>query len=193
MTSPRTSLFPEFRAARAVFRNKRYLGAYPLLVLLTGLAYAFLLSWLSVGTVALWGLRFLTPLQVTLTLGFAFLFPWLVLVDVYLWRHPTCIFPGRIRGGEGTPVVGVLLGILPNALCCTPIIPTLLALFVSGSTLLSVSVPVQYAIASYEPEFYAASLILLWIAIRLASRRLVLGQGETAEAASGSVAPSLPG
>jgi hypothetical protein len=62
--------------------------------------------------------------------------------------------------------------VIPNALCCTPIVPILLAVFVSGAALVSISAPVQYFLGTYAALLYAASAFALWGSIRVASRRL---------------------
>lgn len=178
MTRIGRPLFPELTAARELASHRRYLVAYPPAVLLVGLSYALTQAWLSIGVFAFWALRFLTLSQLVLSVGFAFLFPWLILLDVFLWRHPHCVVTRGGRTGEGATVGATLLGILPNMLCCTPIIPTLLALFVSGGSLIAISAPVQHALSVSEPVLDVVSLGLLWLAIRLASRRLATEEGE---------------
>lgn len=172
MTSVARSRFPEFRAGRKLLVHPRYVLAYIVSVPLVALTYALLLEWISLGVVGMSMLRFLTLSQVVLVIGFAVLFPWVILLDIYLWKHPVCAIDGKeLRTGD-TTLAGALLGFLPNALCCTPIIPSLLALFISGGTLVEASAPIQHAINVYEPVLFGISLITLWFSIRLASRRL---------------------
>lgn len=166
---------PEGAALRELFSHRAYLLAYFPLALCVGLGYLFLLEWISLGTVAIWALHFLPLPLLVLSVGFGGLFPLLILLDVFLWRNPRCVIPGKGRHVEGTTVTAVILGVVPNLLCCTPIVPTVLALFITGGTLLSISAPIQHTMAVYETEFYAASLVLLWVAIHLAALRMNLG------------------
>jgi hypothetical protein len=183
VTTAAHSRLPELMALRELFSHRAYWVVYPPGILATGLAFALLQAWLSVGIASLWVVRFLTLPQVILTVGFAFLFPLVILVDVYLWQHPACRIPGERGTGHGTTVAAGLLGVLPNALCCTPIIPSLLALVVSGGAIVSISVPVQYALSTYEPGLDAASLLALWLAVRFASRQLESGlRGQAVDA-----------
>ncbi len=162
--------FPEATALRQLSAHPAYLAPYPALAFGIGILYALLLPGLLLGGLRWEYLRFLTPSQIAFAVGIGLLLPLVILADVFLWRHPRCAVPGgRPRAAVAS---SLLVSIVPNALCCTPIIPSLLALFVSGSTLVTISVPVQHALAVYEPELFIVSLLLLWLAIRLAARRL---------------------
>lgn len=175
MSARPPACLPEPGAFRVLFSHRAYLVAYPPSVVLVAVGYLLLLAWVATGVFGFWGVPFLPPASVGLAIGFGILFPLLLLLDVYLWKHPHCVISDRGRHTEGTTIGAVVLGILPNLLCCTPIVPTLLAVFVSGTTLISISAPVQHAMSVYETLFYAVSLVLLGIAIHLAARRMDLG------------------
>lgn len=167
------AIFPEVSALRETFASKWYLLAYAAMAPAIGFAYALLLPGLIFGSYGLWVLRFLTPIEGVFALTMALLLPAVFLLNVRLWRHPECR-PAQ-SSVDGVPIGALLVSVIPNALCCTPIIPAVLAVFISGATLVSVSAPVQYFLGTYTALLYALSALALWGSIRVASRRLCVG------------------
>jgi len=170
MTVPesRPVRFPEAIALEAVFAERAYLAAYPVLVAAVGIGYAVLLQTLLLGGFDWAYLRYLSLPTGLLVAGMAVLLPMIILLNFYLWRHPQCArAPGNGSGAALSPA----LATLPSMICCGPLLPSLLALFVSGTTL-STSVPqLQYWIGALEPYLYAGALLLLWGSLRMAARR----------------------
>ena len=177
--------FPEIFALRRVFASRWYLVTYAALAPPIGFAYALLLPGLIFGSYGLWVLRFLTPTEGAFALAMAVLLPLVLVLNVYLVRHPECR-PAK-RAGAGAPLGALLLSVIPNALCCTPIVPVLLAAFVSGAALVSISAPVQYFLGTYSALLYAVSALALWGSIRVASRRLTCAPGPSGDDTVGTV------
>lgn len=173
--------FPERDALRAMFHLRAYRAAYLLLGPSVALLYALLLPGLLFGTLQPWVLRFLTPVQAAFALGAGALLPLVLLLNAFLWRRSAC----TPRDGSGSALASLVVGVVPNALCCTPLIPTALSVFLAGASLMSVSGPVQRALNEGAWVLYAASLLAMWGALRLAARRWARG-----EAAAGSAAAS---
>jgi len=170
MTVPanRPVRFPEAVALEAVFAERAYLAAYPALVVGVGLGYAILLQTLLLGGFDWAYLRYLSLPTGLLVAGMAVLLPMIILLNFYLWRHPQC---ARAPSTGGGAVLSPALATLPSMICCGPLLPSLLAVFVSGTTL-STSVPqLQYWIGALEPYLYAGALLLLWGSLRMAARR----------------------
>ncbi len=163
------SWLPEARAVQEMFRVHEYLWAYPLLAVGIGMLYALLLPGLTLGSLSPWVLQFLRPNELAFSIAIGLLLPLVVLLNVFLWRHPSCIVPARGKSNSG--LASIILGIIPNALCCTPIIPTIFALFVTGATLISISAPVQYFLNVYASLLYALAVLGVWVSLRLAARR----------------------
>jgi hypothetical protein len=137
----------------------------------TGLLYVWLLQAALLGTAQLWILRYVTLPELLFSIAMAFLLPIAVLVNLYIRRHPNCgCLPGR-TAEEGL-LPALVVGLIPNLLCCTPFIPAVLAIFLSGAALLSVSGPVQHFLGVYAPLLYLLSALSVWGAIRIACRRL---------------------
>ncbi len=169
---------PEARAVREMFGDRVYLWSYPFLALGVGLLYAFLLPGLTLGSFAPWVLSFLRPNELAFSIGIGLLLPLVALLNVFLWRHPSCVVPAR--GASNGSLASIILGIIPNALCCTPIIPSIIAVFATGATLISISAPVQYFLNVYASLLYALATLGVWVSLRLAARRFqVPGVGET--------------
>jgi len=97
---------------------------------------------------------YLLAWAIVLGLGMAFV----VSVQVYAMRR---IAAARVASGAvgGLAFVGSLL---PSFLCCTPIIPTVLAFVgVSGVGLYGTTGTLQHFFAVHQTEFLSASLVLL--------------------------------
>jgi len=99
---------------------------------------------------------YLLAWAIVLGLGMAFV----VSVQVYAMRR---IAAARVASGAvgGLAFVGSLL---PSFLCCTPIIPTVLAFVgVSGIGLYGTTGTLQHFFAVHQTEFLSASLVLLLV------------------------------
>ncbi len=170
-------LFPEAAALRRIFSHWPYLAAYPTAAVGVGLLYALLLPGLLLGGLQWSYLRFLTPAQLILAAGMGILLPLVFLLEVFLWRYPVCVFPRR--AGKAGPLASILMSVVPGLLCCTAFIPAVLALFVSGTALLTLSPAIQYYLGTYAPILYSGSLLLVWASLRMAARRMDLGASQT--------------
>ncbi len=161
-------MFPEATVLRTVFSSPAYLLAYLLSAPLVAGAYLILLPGLILGSYQLWVLRFVTVPEAAFAVAMGVLFPAVVLVNLHLWRHPGCA-PTNRHARTGT-LGALVMSVIPNALCCTPIIPVVLAAFVSGAALVSISAPVQYFLGTYAPVLYLVSALALWASLRVAAR-----------------------
>jgi hypothetical protein len=175
---------PWLASLRAILCNPRFALAYPGLAVLVGFVYALVLPTLTLGGgLELSYLRFLTPAQWLFAGGMSVSLPPLLLLDIYAWRHPAC---RRETSRRTSGLVGALLGLLPNALCCGPLIPTLLSILVSGTSLAAWSPAIQYDIGRFEPLLYLLAVALTWIAIFSVDRTLVI---EACEGPGGNGVP----
>ena len=164
-------LFPEASALRTVFAERAYLLALVALSPMVGLLYAWLLQAALLGTLQLWVLRYVTLPELLFSLAMAFLVPAAILVNVYIRRHPNCDGAPRGHAGEGL-LPSLVVGLAPNLLCCTPFVPAVLAIFLSGAALVSVSGPIQHFLGVYAPLLYTLAALSVWASLRIASRRL---------------------
>jgi hypothetical protein len=170
-SKPVGSWLPEARAFRRVFSVRSYLLSYPFLALGVGVSYALLLPGLPLGTLAPWVLQFLKPSELAFAITMGILLPPVALLNVFLWRNPHCSVSTKRRSNGG--LLSVLLGVVPNALCCTPIVPAIVALFASGATLIAISAPVQYFFNTYAWVLYSLATIGVWLSLRIAALRFI--------------------
>lgn len=98
----------------------------------------------------------LTPELTVFSLAFGILIAFIVTVQVYAMSR-------IVRGsGQALTVGAVLASLLPNMLCCTPIVPTLLAIFgLSTVSVYGLSGRIQSFFAINETVILLTSLILL--------------------------------
>jgi hypothetical protein len=98
----------------------------------------------------------------------------------------------RAAGAAGG--VAFVASLLPSFLCCTPIIPSLLAFVgVSGVGLYTTTGTLQHFFAVHETEFLSASLVLLgltcWWGLRQVARSGCAGEDGCAAEGSPAAAP----
>lgn len=70
------------------------------------------------------------------------------------------------RGGRRLTAMASLLALVPNLLCCTPVVPTLVGLLgLSSVGALPISGPIQGFFSRYQMEFLGGSVLLLVFSI----------------------------
>ncbi|GAC1421517.1 MAG: hypothetical protein NVSMB5_14770 [Candidatus Velthaea sp.] len=157
-------------AVSLTFSGKGAAGAYALLLGLGTTATAFYLVMLpssAVGGFSLAALRYLTfPLALAAAvLGYGFA----LAIAINLGA-----FANRSRSAEVAGLGGLLAAILPGSLCCTSLVPTILAtLGASATTVLGTTGKIQSIFALYEGAFIAASIAGVVLSIVLAARNRV--------------------
>jgi len=154
-------------------------------------AYTILLPYDYTQRLSLANWAFLTPglLAWSLVLGAGMAF--LVVVQVHATRRAVAARTGAVGG------LAFIASLLPSFLCCTPIIPTLLAFAgLSAVSLYGTTGALQYFFAVHQTPFLAGSLAVLvlagWSALRKLARAACLA-GECAPAgdAEDRCAPSV--
>ncbi len=131
--------------------------------------YLFLLpSAFTAGSIGLISLRYLNAELVIFSVLLASLLSLSLMLNIYAFRAAA-----RRKGGILT--FGVLASsLLPSTLCCTPVVPTVLA-FLGATTpqIFGFSGKVQGFIATYETAFLIFASLLLLISLRLAARSVM--------------------
>ena len=123
--------------------------------------YLFLLPGAYTGGIIGWvSLRFLTPTLVFFSLLLAALVSLSLTFSVYGFRTAAA------ARGHGASLLSVVTSIMPGLLCCTPVVPTVLALLgASTPTIFGLSGRIQGIFATYEVHFLAAAALLLVYAL----------------------------
>ncbi len=144
-------------------------------------AYSVTLPFAFTQRLSLRNWQFLTPLlgvfAVALGLGMAFL----LTVQVHAFRRAAAV--RRASGDKALSGFALLVSLLPTFLCCTPVIPTVLATFgLSAISVYSTTRSLQGFFEIHQTAFVAASLALLaltawWSLRRVASAECLTPTG----------------
>lgn len=154
--APAQPRFPTARVVGEVFRSRVRVTGFTVTAAAITIGYTLLLPFQFTQRFGWRNWRFLTGQQlawsIVLGLGMAFV----LTVQVYAMRR---IAAGRTGTLTGIALVGSLL---PSFLCCTPIIPTLLA-FIGLSTVsvYGTTGTLQHFFAIHQTQFFVGSLVLL--------------------------------
>ena len=120
-------------------------------------------------------------------------------IQVYAMRqiHATRRIAAARAASGAAGAVAFVASLLPTFLCCTPIVPSVLAFFgVSGMGLYTTSGTLQHFFAVHQTEFLAGSLALLvlmsWWGLHKVARAACLADGGCAlDAAPDQVPPAV--
>lgn len=147
-------------ASGLVFARRKYAGFAVATFLLAAVFYAFTLpATYTGGQVGMVSLRYLTPALA----GFAVVMAGLVAVIVSFTAYSL-----RLGASPSTTVTttGFFGSVLPPILCCSPLLPTVAAIFVGVFPgVFGVSGAVQGFIATYEHEILSVATLLLVYAV----------------------------
>ncbi len=155
-------------ACRVVFLAQpyRYLA---LGVFLLALAFYFftLPAAYTGGSIGLVSLRYLNAGLVAFSLALALLLSLVLPLNIYGLRA------SLRRRGAGLSATGVLASLAPSSLCCTSLVPSLLAaLGASTPQIFRMTGLIQGTVARYELLFLAAALVLLILSLHLAASNI---------------------
>lgn len=160
------SLAYERNALRLAFSQKKYIILFAILALSICTLYMYMLPSLPDGAfIAPYAIRFITPVQEMFAVIFGVLFSLVIVLNIYSFRMHTS------SGKRLT--VGSVLASLVNGLCCTPVIPTLIALSgASTPVLFDISPRIQAFFEFNYQYFYLLSAALLLISVHYLSRNI---------------------
>lgn len=133
-----------------------------------GVVYAFTLpAAYTGGYVGLVSLRHLTPTLFVFSVALAALVSLAVTLNVFAWRS-------SLRTKAMVFTFGAFAAsFLPASICCTPLLPTLLAVLgASTPQIFGLSGRIQGLVAVYEPLFLSAAVLLLVFALHLSARNV---------------------
>lgn len=148
---------------RVVFRPQSYrylaLGVF---LLALGLYLLTLPATFTGGIIGRVSLRYLNAEMIFFSVTLALLLSLVVTFNLYSFRA------SLRRQGAGLSVGAVLASLVPSSICCTSLVPSVLAA-VGASTpqIFGLTGRIQGAVARYEALFLAAALILLLLALWL--------------------------
>jgi hypothetical protein len=156
-----------FSGIALTFTGPRRWQAYGIFISLGTLVTAFYLVMLpssAVGGLSLVALRYLTPAFALAAAALGYGFALAIAINASSLAQ-------RSRAAGVVGVGGLLAAVLPGSLCCTPVIPSVLAAFgASVPTILGTTGKIASVFASYEGAFITASIAGVALSIILAAR-----------------------
>ncbi len=153
----------EHVALTVVFRNKLNNVLFFSLAPAVSLLYMFLLPSLPAGGLVPDAIRFITPVQLIFSVAFGVLLSLVVVLNIQAFRM-------NVPSASGS-AVGSVLASLVNGLCCTPLVPLVIALSgASTPVLFQYSPPIQAFFENYASYFYLMSATLLLLSIHFVSK-----------------------
>jgi hypothetical protein len=160
------SMACERNALRLAFSKRNYVAIFTVLAIAISVLYLYLLPSLPDGVlIAPYAINFITPLQEVFSLVFGVLFSLVIVLNIYAFRMHA---PSR-----KSFTIGSILASLVNGLCCTPIIPTLIALSGASTPILFDYSPRIQAFFEFNyPYFYLLSAALLLVSVHYLSRNI---------------------
>ncbi len=171
--------WPMWRALVEVLGTPARFGGFLAAAAAVTVVYAVLLPFQYTQRVELANLHYLDAYLLTWAILLGMAMGLVLSVQVYAMRK---VAAARAAGGV-VGGVAFLGSLLPSFLCCTPIIPSVLAFAgASGVGLYTTTGSVQHFFAVHQTEFLAASLALLaalcWWGLRKIGRASCLADGE---------------
>lgn len=169
----------EGNAIRAILNDRLYALLMISLSIIITVIYLILLPSLPNGTISPKFIRFITPLQVIFSIIFGTLLALIIVLNLYFRRVRKVLKSGS--AASNTTVTAVASTFV-NLLCCTPILPSIIALFGASTPLIfNLSVPVEAFFENNYIYFYFMSAILFVVSIHYISKNVsccVLKRGE---------------
>ena len=157
-------------AIRLVLGSKKYFVAFLAIAAVAFIAYSYLLfgSSIDLAFPKIFGLS-IYLLFVSLVIG--------VMLSLTMVMNAFSFANGAAKGGK-TGLGAALIALIPGSLCCSPVIPALLAVFgASTATIIRVTGTIQGPFAAYETEFIVVSIVLLFFSVYLVSKDIVRCNG----------------
>jgi hypothetical protein len=143
-----------------VLGRSRYRLLFVIVASLVTMLYSLLLPFQYTQRFALANWRYLNTELLAFSVAFGVLLGITITIQVY------AIQQAAARQGSGFTVVALIASIVPSLLCCTPLVPTLLALIgLSTMSIYGTSGLIQSFVARYELAFLLGSVGLLLLSV----------------------------
>ena len=156
-------------ALRLVLSNGAYLAAFLLMAVLFFIAYGYLISSSSINIAQPKLALGLNIYSLAASAIISTLFSLAIVVNVFAFAR-NAASSGKLGLGAA---IAAIAAIVPSSLCCSTLIPSLLAVLGSStSTIISTSGALQGPFATYETPLIAVSAVLLVLGIFLTSRNI---------------------
>ncbi len=151
---------------QTLLKNRHYTFLLVVLSAIFTVIYLVLLPSLPNGTINPIFIEFITPLQIIFSFVFGIMISIMITINLYARKL-------KIHTSKSGTVAGVLVGTLVNALCCTPIIPSILAVLgASTPVLFAYSPHIQAFFEQRYPYFYLLSFFIFLAAFHYTAKNI---------------------
>lgn len=162
------------RVVTAVAGHRGYQAVFAGLAAVVTLAYTVLLPFAYTQRVSFANWAYLNPYFGGFAAALGLAIAGVVTLQVVAVRQ--ALAARRAAGGAALGGVGLLASLAPSLLCCTPVIPAVVATLGASTLTMYTLVPrLQYIFAAYQAHFLAASLVLLALIGYWSARRIAAG------------------
>ena len=160
-------------ALRAVATDRVNVLLFAVLTVAVTAGYSLMLPFAFTQRLSLRNWQFLTPRLVAFAVALGVGMGFLLTVQVHAFRR--AVAARRATGDKALSGFALLVSLLPTFLCCTPVIPTVLATFgLSAISVYSTTRSLQRFFGTHQTAFIVASLALLaltaWWSLRRVAR-----------------------
>jgi hypothetical protein len=163
------SLFEyEGNAIRAMLQDRFYALLLVSLSIAFTAIYLVLLPSLPNGAISLTFVRFITPIQIAFSIIFGLLLGLIITLNLSIRGIRN---RAKSKNATAGASAGAILSTFVNVLCCTPVVPSVVALFGASTPLVfGYSVPVEAFFENNYVYFYFISAILFVVSIHYISK-----------------------
>ncbi len=164
-------------AAHMISADQPSRVTFGVLAVLISTAYTLLLPFAFTQRFSLHNWQFLTTRLLVFAIALGIGMAVVLTVQIYAVRR--AVAARRAAGDSTLSGVALIVSVLPTFLCCTPVIPTVLATFgVSAVGVYTTTGTLQRFFDAHQTAFFAASLLLLaatgWWGLRRVARAACL-------------------
>ena len=156
----------ELNIIQKILKDRFYVFMLIILSAIFTTIYLILLPSLPNGAINLMFIKFITPIQIIFSFVFGFMISLIITLNLYAKNL-------KIRTSKSGTVVGVLISTLVNALCCTPIVPSILVVLgASTPVLFAYSPHIQAFFEQSYPYFYTLSFLIFIAAFHYTAKNI---------------------
>lgn len=164
----RSPFYYERIALNALLSERAYLSIFLALSTSISVLYMFLLPSLPLGSIIPTAIYFITPIQIAFAVIFGVLVSLVATLNLYALR-----MRATSLSKANSITIGSVIASLVNLLCCTPLIPSMLALFGASTPILFDYSPKIQAFFEFNyPYFYILSAVILLVSVHYVSKNI---------------------
>ncbi|MCW1302601.1 MAG: hypothetical protein QXX36_03175 [Candidatus Rehaiarchaeum fermentans] len=161
------STLQNYKNIFSIIKNKKYLTLFIITLIFTALSYYYILSSSAEGILDFG--KYYIYFDIVSSIIISFLISLLVTLTVYSYKI-------KVKNNNKFAVASIITTILPGSLCCTSVIPSILALIgFSTSFLVGNTGKIQSIFSVYGPLFIVVGAVIGWIGLTQITKDISAG------------------